>query len=507
MARYANIEGYGMEEFPDGTPDAAIESRVQEITRERAGAAIAAGSRRDAARAEGPLTATGVRANISGGGEFGGGGMEAEESEIPYSALRMVAPTVGAIIGGRYIKVPTQPLAGPAIGAGLGEGINRLVSRMVTPSEEQPSVGEDLMAMGKEALATYLIPKALGGLGHVAAKAAGKFFPGSWRMQQQIASEGMKKFADPIAAETTEAAGANLKLFSRMPASQQARAVLHNTKAKIDELAEEGYDVAAIGAHFANKGLDKFVSAMGELTTGITGATKTLSLDKAQLLMKQLRSLSGKAPDELKNSMRAVQKAIEADVRVLAEGGSRKARELLSLRTDYARAETKRKIGELAKTKGIGPAPEMAASARQTVTYPSKVMDILKQGGEGEAGDLAKRFARLEPWEQDAIEQGAEALSKYARPTGESWGRYAHPFAWFLGGSAAGMAGGSYQSTLAGGLAGIGLEKLAGMAARKPAVQAILRRLYQNQIGTGRFATQFAPPLGAILGSIPEPGG
>mgnify|MGYP001565150850 CR=1 FL=1 len=487
------IDGQPWKSFPEDTPDEQIMSEYRQELQSRAGRAIAAGQRRDQARSQqGFLGETGIRlpALPSAGVEGFEGQGEIGEGEVPYGMVKMVAPTVGAILGG------------PA-GAAAGAGVNVLARRLTTPEAERPPVTSELGEMGKEGLITALFPKIVSKGISSGGKILGKIMPGSWRAQQAVATEGMERLGEKIAAETPGVAGGKISQFMRDPQAAAIRIPLRNTAGKAQDLIEEGQELAQLGQFFRDQGLEKVAAAVENISTGLTGAVKTISGKEAQLILHHFRELSEEAPKALRPMMKAIGGAVKRDVEVLAET-SPTAQRLLDIRKGYARAITKEKIGDLARTGGVSAAPESARVAEQTIVSPGKVLDILKRGGKGEAGDLAQRFAKLEPAEQQAITVELNRLATHARPTGESWGRYAHPFAWFLGGSALGGATGGYQGTLAGGLAGIAVERAIERLVSKPGGVKMVRRLIENQIGKGKFATKFAPPLSAALGTTIE---
>ena len=172
------IDGKPWKTFSMDTPDEQVLAEYRQEIQRRAGAAISAGQRRDTARSTSPFTATGIRGVSPGLEGYSGTG---EEVELPYSVLNKVAPTAGALIGGTLGAGAggAGAVPGAAMGAAAGEGINRLASRLITPQAERPTVAKDLLAMGKEGAATYLIPKAALGAAKVGGKWLGKLLPGA----------------------------------------------------------------------------------------------------------------------------------------------------------------------------------------------------------------------------------------------------------------------------------------------------------------------------------------
>ena len=484
-----------------------------------AGAAIAAGQRRDAAREQSFLDPVANVLSAVGYKETPRWSdprlSEAIQARVPSTETGsgMIAPIGGAILGGILgagVK-GVGPQLGSAMGAAAGKGVNALARRLTTPPEERPPVTQELTGMAKEGAFTYLVPKALGGLGWLAGKTAGNFIPGSWRAKQMIAARDLPKVVEKIDAPTTKVAGKAIEEFVEHPESAQVLVPLQQTAEKVAKLERTGEEFAAVGKYFRDLKLEKLADAVENISTGVTGALKTLPIGEVQTLMRRLRDLSGSAPEHLQNSMRALRKSIEADVRALAEGGSVRAQELLGLRKTYARAALKKDIGEYVAEKGIGAAPESAASATQRIAYPGKVhKEIFGGGAEALETDLAERAAKLlTPAEAKAVGAYVDKMSRYARPTGEGWGRFAHPLAWWLGSmGAAGAVGGALggwkgagEGAMAGALLGVagsrGIERLL----RRPAVRKLVMDMLENKVGEGVVLRRFAPPLAAALGA------
>lgn len=464
------IDGQPWRSFPDDTPDTAIQALARQEHKRRGQAAVSAGAQRDEARAAGDVS---VR---------------------PISPLEVLSPNARSAMS--------------AFGPATRADIEATEARTTGPMAEvargitsvAPAGGGALGQVGGTAgprvgALSELVPWFAQRIGQPALRTLGRLLPGSWKAQQQLATEGMDALADLIKVRPTRAVGEDIERFLEATAASPAHVPMAQTAQKAGKLQREGEAVAALGQYFADRGEQKLAKAITDLV-GEGPTARVLPIDQLQRLLKRLRELQRSAPEGTANAIDALLTKGTADLADMAARGAPQARKLVKLRKEYARAATRDEIEALAQKRGAG-AP--AATAEYETVAPGTIQNALTRGRGAGGEDLAARFARLTPVEQRAILDRLDTLSQYTQPGGFSWGRYAHPFAWLAFPALLGTAYGGGQAGLYAGTAGIATEKLLERLARTRGGMAVVRRLMENQAGTGPTSRAVGTLLGPTL--------